>query len=76
MKKLIINDCMRPGLDIARAMDERGLNQTKLAVISGYSRNMIYRYMNCDYPMRLEAIERIARALGAEEIVIKVRREV
>ena len=56
-------------------MDEEGMSQSRLAVLSGLSRNSIYRYINCDYPMRLENAERIARALGADEIVIKVRRD-
>lgn len=75
MKQLIITNSLKLGLDIARAMDEEGMSQSRLAVLSGLSRNSIYRYINCDYPMRLENAERIARALGADEIVIKVRRD-
>lgn len=75
MKQLIITNSLKPGLDIARAMDEEGMSQSRLAVLSGLSRNTIYRYINCDYPMRLEAAERIAKALGADEIIIKVRRD-
>lgn len=74
MKQLIITNSLKPGLDIARAMDEQGMSQSRLAVLSGLARNTIYRYIDCDYPMRLENAERIARALGADEIVIKVRR--
>lgn len=74
MKQLIITNSLKPGLDIARAMDEQGMSQSRLAVLSGLARNTIYRYIDCDYPMRLENAERIAMALGADEIVIKVRR--
>ena len=76
MKQLIINDSSKPGIDIARAMDQENMSQSRLATISGMARNTIYRYINCDYPMRLEAAERIAKALGADEIIIKVRREI
>lgn len=73
-KTLVIHDSRYPEVDILNELERRDWSQAKLATLAGYNRMNIYRWLDGQNPMKFEHLVNMAKALGYDEIIVKLRR--
>jgi len=73
-KTLIIHDSRYPEIEIINELNKREWSQAKLGRIAGYHRMNIKRWLDGQNPMKFEHLVNMAKALGYDEIVVKLRR--
>ena len=72
-KHLVIPDARDAGFHLMKELDYQHKSQTWLAQHTGYSKQLVNRMCNGE-AMKIEFLAEAAKVLGADEVVIKVRR--
>lgn len=74
IKQLIIENVLDPGHSLQVELDAREMTQRQLATISGINKSKTNRLITGMDEFTLWQLHELSRALGADEVVIKIRR--
>lgn len=74
IKQLIIENVLDPGHSLQTELDEQQKTQRQLATIAGINKSKVNRLVCGMDEFTLWQLHELSRALGADEVVIKIRR--
>jgi DNA-binding Xre family transcriptional regulator len=74
IKQLIIENVLDPGHSLQAELDAREMTQRQLATIAGINKSKTNRLITGMDEFTLWQLHELCRALGADEVVIKIRR--
>lgn len=74
IKQLVIENVLDPGHSLQVELDAREMTQRQLATISGINMSKTNRLISGMDEFTLWQLHELSRALGADEVVLKIRR--
>ena len=74
IKQLVIENVLDPGHSLQAELDAREMTQRQLATIAGINKSKTNRLISGMDEFTLWQLHELCRALGADEVVLKIRR--